>query len=125
LYASQSSTVTDETATPRTMMDHSTKRSSRNGDVLRAKLYERVAAHVRKSENGGLAGAMGQLFTRYPQLMHIIEREISLGAYPDEPFPQAGKASISICMPRRGSPVSAVSLVDAGATIVTVTSVVV
>ena len=43
----------------------------------RAKGYQRVKRATRRSSAGGLSGALGQLFERLPQLIGIIEREIS------------------------------------------------
>ena len=43
----------------------------------RAKGYRRIAPALRRAEPGGLTGAMGQLFDRIPQLLRIVEREIS------------------------------------------------
>ena len=43
----------------------------------RAKEYQRTKRVVRTSSRGGLAGALGQLFERLPQLVGIIEREIA------------------------------------------------
>jgi putative transposase len=43
----------------------------------RAKAYRRVKRAVRSPSSGGLSGALGQLFERLPQLIGIIEREIS------------------------------------------------
>lgn len=45
----------------------------------RAKDYQRIAPALRRTEPGGLTGAMGQLFERLPQLARIVEREISAG----------------------------------------------
>jgi transposase InsO family protein len=45
----------------------------------RAKDYQRIAPALRRTEPGGLTGAMGQLFDRLPQLARIVEREISAG----------------------------------------------
>lgn len=42
----------------------------------RAKVYRRVQRAGRRTSQGGLSGALGQLFERLPQLVRIIEREI-------------------------------------------------
>ena len=42
----------------------------------RAKVYRRVQRAGRRASRGGLSGALGQLFERFPQLARIIEREI-------------------------------------------------
>jgi len=46
----------------------------------RAKVYRRVQRAGRRTSQGGLSGALGQLFERLPQLVRIIEREISSDA---------------------------------------------
>jgi putative transposase len=43
----------------------------------RAKTYQRSKRAARSASQGGLSGALGQLFERQPQLVRIIEREIS------------------------------------------------
>ena len=43
----------------------------------RAKTYQRSKRAARSPSQGGLSGALGQLFERQPQLVRIIEREIS------------------------------------------------
>lgn len=44
---------------------------------IRAKTYRRVKRAARAPTPGGLSGALGQLFERLPQLVGIIEREMS------------------------------------------------
>lgn len=46
----------------------------------RAKDYQRVKPAARILSQGGLSGALGQLFERLPQLVGIIERQISTSA---------------------------------------------
>jgi transposase InsO family protein len=45
----------------------------------RAKSYRRIVPALRRTALGGLTGAMGQLFDQLPQLLRIVEREISSG----------------------------------------------
>ncbi|WP_251108061.1 integrase [Burkholderia glumae] len=46
---------------------------------IRTKRYRRIVPAVRRTQHGGLTGAMGQLFERLPQLTQILEREIGAG----------------------------------------------
>ncbi|MFL9936515.1 hypothetical protein P0D88_47780 [Paraburkholderia sp. RL18-103-BIB-C] len=45
----------------------------------RTQAYRRVVPALRRTQRGGLTGAMGQLFERLPQLTRIVEREIGAG----------------------------------------------
>ncbi|MDB0543486.1 DDE-type integrase/transposase/recombinase [Ralstonia solanacearum] len=45
----------------------------------RTKGYRRIAPAVRRTQRGGLTGALGQLFEQLPQLAQILEREIGAG----------------------------------------------
>ena len=46
----------------------------------RAKVYRRVQRAGRRASRGGLSGALGQPFERFPQLARIVERKIGSGA---------------------------------------------
>ena len=46
---------------------------------IRTKSYRRIVPAVRRSQRGGLTGALGQLFEQLPQLAQILEREVGAG----------------------------------------------
>ena len=46
---------------------------------IRTKSYRRIMPAVRRSQRGGLTGALGQLFEQLPELTQILEREVGAG----------------------------------------------